>query len=82
MLRMIALCASIGALLLATSTARAMTQDELAELLTDRALEHGADPATVISLARCEGGGALRPEAIGAKGERGLAQWYPGRGNH
>ncbi len=60
----------------------AMSQDQLGELLRERAIAHNADPELVIGFARCEGGGSLTPDAIGAAGERGMAQWYPGRGNH
>ena len=63
-------------------TASAMSQDDLVELLTERAYAHGADPDIVIGFARCEGGGSLQPYAVGGLGERGMAQWLPGRGNH
>ncbi len=52
--------------------------------LRERALAHGADPALVLAVARCETGGTYWPWRAdgsllrGAAGELGIGQWLAG----
>lgn len=48
------------------------------ELLTERAIAHGASPDRVLGVVGCETGQTFRSDLIGALGERGYGQWLPG----
>lgn len=53
--------------------------DEVRAMLVEAAERHGANTAQVLAVANCES--RFAPGAIGAHGERGVAQWLPGMGN-
>ena len=48
----------------------------IAEIIQNAALEYGADPAYLISIATCESG--LNPNAVNPAGYYGLFQFHPG----
>jgi len=72
--------ALVWAVVPAGATGLSAQQERYRELLVDRALAHGADPAEVTCIAYAES--SLDPAAVGSHGERGFGQWVPGRGNH
>lgn len=49
--------------------------EAIERLIIERSGIHGANPTQVLRVARCES--RLNPNAIGASGERGIAQWHP-----
>lgn len=62
-------------LLIFTSNSYAQSEGEIEQLIIERAIVHGADPATLLRVARCES--RFNPYLVGASGERGVAQWHP-----
>jgi Transglycosylase SLT domain len=56
-----------------------LNPDQIKELITWRAQVHGAPIQLMLNVAYCES--KYNPNAVGKRGERGIFQWLPGRGN-
>lgn len=52
-----------------------VTTSDVQQLIVDKAIEHGANQQTLLRVANCES--RYNRYAIGASGERGIAQWHP-----
>lgn len=75
------LALTLGSGIFQTAGVSAQTPDEVRAFLTERAEAYGASVGVVLEIAACETGERYTPFLIGSAGERGLAQWLPGRGN-
>lgn len=72
--------AGVAAVLLAgpSSAANAeLSKQDITNLLTERAIAHDVSPAMMLCVVNKES--RFDPSARGSLGERGLAQWLPGR---
>lgn len=60
-----------------TSAMISYSQQEVQELIIDRAIVRGANPDEVLRVAMCETGQTLNPNKVGIYGTIGIGQWMP-----
>jgi hypothetical protein len=70
-----ALLAALGGTLMVASAAAAQSPDEVRAIIREAAATHGANPATLLAIVRCETGGRWNADALGDSGHsHGIAQ--------